>query len=107
MTRIDPWSGTKWNGLGQTRSLPQDWLSRVLAKATLFDGLSKQDLRTVAGLAELRQNVDGVVVVRVGTRGDAMHVILDGSAVMRPTDALMYVKYLEPRHGRPHAPRSA
>ena len=85
MTRIDPWSGTKWNGLGQTRSLPQDWLSRVLAKAALFDGLSKQDLRAVAGLAELRQYVDGVVVVRVGTRGDAMHVILDGRAVMRPT----------------------
>jgi len=85
MTRIDPWPGTKWNGLGQTRSLPQDWLSRVLAKAALFDGLSKQDLRTVAGLAELRQYVDGVAVVRVGTRGDAMHVVLDGSADMRPT----------------------
>jgi CRP-like cAMP-binding protein len=85
MTRIETWHGTKWNGQGQTLSLPQDWLSRALAKAPLFHGLSKQDLRAVAGLAELRQYVDGVAVVRVGTRGDAMHVILDGSAVVQPT----------------------
>jgi len=85
MTRIEAWHGTKWNDQGQPLLLPQDWLSRVLAKAALFDGLSKQDLRAVAGLAELRQYVDGVAVVRVGTRGDAMHVILDGSAVVQPT----------------------
>ena len=84
MTRLDTWHGTKWNGQGQTRSLPQDWLSRVLAKAPLFDGLSRQDLRTVAGLAELRQYVDGVTVVRVGTHGDSMHVVLDGHALVQP-----------------------
>ena len=85
MTRLDTWQGTKWNGQGQIRSLPQDWLSRVLAKAPLFSGLSRQDLRTVAGLAELRQYVDGVSVVRVGTLGDSMHVVLDGHAVVQPT----------------------
>jgi CRP-like cAMP-binding protein len=85
MHRIDVWPGTKWNGQGQARSLPQDWLSRVLAKAPLFDGLSRQDLWAVADLAELRQYVDGVAVVRVGTRGDSMHVVLEGNAVMQPS----------------------
>ncbi len=85
MTRIEAWHGTKWNGQGQAPSLPQDWLSRLLAKAPLFNGLSRQDLRTVAGLAELRQYVDGVAVVRVGTRGDSMHVVLEGRAVVRPS----------------------
>jgi CRP-like cAMP-binding protein len=84
MVKIDAWPGTKWNGQGQTRSLPHDWLSRLLARAPLFGGLSKQDLRTVAGLAEPRQYVDGAAVVRVGTRGDCMHVILEGSAVLHP-----------------------
>lgn len=86
MTRIDAWPGMKWNGQGQTRSLPQDWLARALAEAPLFDGLSKQDLSAVAGLAELRQYVDGVTVVRLGTRGDAMHVILEGGAVVQPAN---------------------
>ncbi len=85
MTRIDAWPGTKWNGQGQSRSLPQDWLSRALARIPLFEGLSKQDLRAVAGLADLRQYVDGVTVVRAGTPGDGMHVVLDGSAVVQPS----------------------
>ncbi|MCX6371870.1 MAG: cyclic nucleotide-binding domain-containing protein [Actinobacteria bacterium] len=84
MTRIDAWPGTKWNGQGQSRSLPQDWLSRALARIPLFEELSKQDLRDVAGLAKLRHYVDGVAVMRLGASGDGMHVILDGNAVARP-----------------------
>ena len=66
MTRIDAWPGTKWNGQGQSRSLPQDWLSRALARIPLFEGLSKQDLRAVADRVVLRQYADGVTVVRAG-----------------------------------------
>ncbi len=85
MTRIDAWPGTKWNGQGQSRSLPQDWLSRTLARIPLFEGLSKQDLRAVADRVVLRQYADGVTVVRAGAPGDGMHVVLDGSAVVQPS----------------------
>jgi len=85
MTRIDAWPGTKWNGQGQSRSLPQDWLSRALARIPLFEGLSKQDLQAVADRVVMRQYADGVTVVRAGAPGDGMHVVLDGSAVVQPS----------------------
>ena len=84
MTRIDAWPGTTWNGQGQTRSLPQDWLARTLARVPLFEGLSKQDLQAVAGRVVLRQYAHGVTVVHIGARADGMHVVLDGGAVVQP-----------------------
>ena len=69
MTRIDAWPGTKWNGQGQSRSLPQDWLSRALARIPLFEGLSKQDLQAVAGARGVALNLERFDAHGVSERG--------------------------------------
>ena len=84
MTQIESRPGTEWNDHGQTRSLPQNWVTLVLAKVPLFGGLSKRDLQTVSGLVVVRQYADGVSVVRLGARADGMHVVLDGNALVQP-----------------------
>ena len=63
-------------------------LQRLLAQTDipLFRGLSKRHLRRVARLAELRQYVGSKPVVRAGSRGDAFHIILDGSAELLMAD---------------------
>jgi CRP-like cAMP-binding protein len=63
-------------------------VQRLLAETDipLFRGLSRRHLKRVARLAELRQYVGSRPVVRAGTRGDAFHVILDGSAEVQTAD---------------------
>jgi CRP-like cAMP-binding protein len=65
-------------------SISKDSLVRSLSGVPLFGSLSKQDLRAVAKLAELRQYADGVAVVRLGGQDGGMHVVLGGRGLVRP-----------------------
>jgi CRP-like cAMP-binding protein len=68
-------------------SSPSD-LQRLLAQMdiSLFKGLPKRHLRRIARLAELKQYLGTVPIVRAGTPGDAFHIIIDGSAEVRAVD---------------------
>jgi CRP-like cAMP-binding protein len=55
------------------------WLP-VLGKVPLFASLPKRHLRRVAALAELRRFKHGAEMVRVGAKGNAFFILLDGSA---------------------------
>ena len=70
------------NGITQT-SDPKEW-TNVLAEVPLFASLSKRHLRHVAGLAKIRRFHDGAAMMRTGDAGDAMYVLLDGRATVRP-----------------------
>jgi CRP-like cAMP-binding protein len=59
------------------------WLP-ILADVPLFRSLSKRHLRRIAAVTELRRFADGTLVIRAGARGDAFHVVLDGTAVILP-----------------------
>lgn len=65
-------------GQGAT-SLHPGWLP-VLSRVPLFQSLSKRHVRRVGHLAEMKRFKQGSQVVRAGARGDALYVILDGSA---------------------------
>jgi hypothetical protein len=68
---------------GKGKALHPGWVP-VLARVPLFQALSKRHLRGVARLAELKRYSPGSQVVRVGARGDAFYVILDGGAQVTP-----------------------
>lgn len=64
--------------------LGHDWLG-TLAEVSLFEGLSKRQLRRVAKLARIRRFAAGSAVVRAGDAGRTFYVLLDGNArVVRP-----------------------
>ena len=73
-----------WYASGRIHSVSKDSLARSLAGVPLFEGLSKQDLKAVASLAELRRYADGAEVVRLGGHDGGMHVVLGGGADVLP-----------------------
>jgi len=58
----------------------------LMARIPLFGALNKRHLRRVIRLAELKRYKAGETVVRVGARGDAFYVILDGQARVETPD---------------------
>jgi len=61
----------------------KEWVG-VLEQVPLFAQLSRRNLRRVADLAAARRFEAGASIIRVGERGDAFYVILDGRADVRP-----------------------
>lgn len=57
-----------------------DWAVRALSGVPLFTGMSRRHLRRVVKLVKVREYGQGVRVVRLGSRGDAFHIVLDGKA---------------------------
>lgn len=84
MTGADTKAPADWYTDGRVHSITKDSLARTLAAVPLFAGLSRQDLKAVAALAEVRRYEDGVAVVRLGERGGGMHVVLGGGGQLRP-----------------------
>ena len=84
MQKGERWGEVRLDVAGWTPHPKPGWLARVLGQIPLFGGLSKDDLRVVADLVQLRHYVTGVSVVRAGARGDSLHIILEGRAAVRP-----------------------
>jgi CRP/FNR family transcriptional regulator, cyclic AMP receptor protein len=61
------------------RPTAKDW-AEVLAGLPLFSGLSKRQLRKIAGLAEFKEFAQGDFVTQAGEAGDAFYLILSGQA---------------------------
>ena len=78
MTGPDTKAPADWYSDGKVYSITKDSLARTLAAVPLFAGLSRQDLKAVAALAEVRRYDDGVAVVRLGEHGGGLHVVLGG-----------------------------
>ncbi len=58
--------------------------ANVLAEIPLFDGLSRRNLRKVAGTARITRFHPSTQIVRSGERGNTFYVVLDGEvSVMR------------------------
>lgn len=55
-------------------------LGPALAAVPLFEGLSKRQLRQVAGLAEPARFMEGHSIVREGESGESFYVMLAGQA---------------------------
>ena len=66
-----------------SEQMGKEWVG-VLERVPLFEQLSKRHLRRVAGLAAAKRFAAGSAIMRVGERGDAFYVILDGEARARP-----------------------
>jgi len=68
----------------EDRGDARGWVN-VLEGVPLFAGLSRRHLKKVAGLGKLRRFHQGAAVVRAGSPGDALYVVLDGEVlVQRP-----------------------
>jgi CRP-like cAMP-binding protein len=88
-----------------------DWAVHALAGVPLFKGVGRRHLRRVIKLIVVREYGDGVRVVRVGSHGEAFHIVLDGKAlvevpggdeiVLKPGDAFGELALID------GAPRSA
>lgn len=61
----------------------REWVA-LLAEVPLFAGLSKRQLRRIAGLGRTRRFEQGALLIRAGDPGDAFYVVLDGTARVRP-----------------------
>jgi CRP-like cAMP-binding protein len=64
-------------------ALHAGWLP-VLGRVPLFSSLSQRHLKRVSRLAEMKRFSKGAQVVREGARGDALYVVLDGTAQVKP-----------------------
>jgi CRP-like cAMP-binding protein len=71
--------GSQKEGAALSATAASEWLP-LIALIPLFGALNKRHLRRVLRLAELKRYKAGETVVRVGARGDAFHVVLDGRA---------------------------
>jgi CRP/FNR family transcriptional regulator, cyclic AMP receptor protein len=67
---------------GTTAADPREW-TNVLAEVPLFASLNGRHRRKVAEAARIRRFHDGMVLMRAGEQGDALHVILDGEVLVR------------------------
>ena len=77
--------GSQEEGAALSATAAMEWLP-LIALIPLFGALNKRHLRRVIRLAELKRYKAGETVVRVGARGDAFHVILDGPARVEAPD---------------------
>ena len=84
MTKADTRPPKDWYADGRIHPVSKDSLARSLAGVRMFEGLSRQDLKAVAALAEVRRYADGTEVVRLGGHEGGMHVVLGGSADVLP-----------------------
>ena len=88
---MSPWSVAEQEWAAQVvqpdlpPSLHPGWLP-VLGRVEMFQSLSKRHLRKVARLTEPKRFKKGADVVRAGSRGDALYVILDGTARVTTPD---------------------
>lgn len=57
-------------------------LETVLGYVPLFRGLSKRQLKHLAGLFEVADYMADATIVREGTKGDAFYVVLEGQATV-------------------------
>jgi CRP-like cAMP-binding protein len=99
--RADPW---------RNQGTP-DWAAHALTGVPLFQGVSRRHLRKIIKLIAVREYGDGVRVVRVGSKGEAFHIVLEGKAlvelpggdeiVLKPGDAFGELALID------GAPRSA
>lgn len=65
-----------------TPSTQPGWATRALAAMPLFSGIGRRHLRRVIKLIAVREYGDGVRVARLGSRGEAFHIVLDGKALV-------------------------
>lgn len=72
--QMDMYSAASWGAEDSA-----DW-AEVLAEFPLFSGLSKRRLKKLARAAWVEEYAAGEFVVMKGDAGDALHVILGGSA---------------------------
>jgi CRP-like cAMP-binding protein len=75
MLNEDVRRGGQWTPHGQP-----DWATHALAAVPLFKGVSRRHLRHIIKLIAVREYGDAVRVVRVGSKGEAFHIVLDGEA---------------------------
>lgn len=79
-----PGGGVVSLALKSGREPPRPTLGRkgiaLLERVPLFEGLSRHQLRRVAGSAEEVRYGEGRPVVHEGARGDAFYVVVEGSA---------------------------
>jgi CRP-like cAMP-binding protein len=59
-----------------------DW-TNVLADVPIFAELSKRHLKKVAGASRIMRFHDGAAIIREGTPGDALYVLVDGEVSVR------------------------
>ncbi len=57
-----------------------DWAVRALAGVPLFKDVNRRHLRRIVKLIVVREYGQGARVVRVGSRGEAFHIVIDGKA---------------------------
>ncbi len=62
---------------------PRLW-TNVLAEVPLFAGLNARHRRKIADAATVRRFADGVVLMKNGEPGEALHVVLDGAVTVEP-----------------------
>jgi len=65
------------------------WTDEQLAKAPIFRGLSKRQLRTVCGLAARIDVQPGKVLAKEGEPGSEFFIILDGKVDVRHGDHVL------------------
>ena len=59
-----------------------DW-TNVLAEVPIFTELSGRHLKKVAGASRIVRFHDGAAIIRAGTPGDALYVLVDGEVSVR------------------------
>ena len=78
--KVDGRLGARRLGCPSRRREIQQEAETLLAQVPLFRGLSRRQLGRVAAVAEHKHCLANSALVRVGTPGDAVYVILDGEA---------------------------
>lgn len=59
-----------------------EW-TNVLAEVPIFSELSRRHLKKVAGASRMMRFHDGAAIIRAGTPGDALYVLVDGEVSVR------------------------
>jgi CRP-like cAMP-binding protein len=59
-----------------------DW-TNVLAEVPIFSELSSRHLKKVAGASRIVRFHDGAAIIRAGTPGDALYILVDGEVSVR------------------------
>lgn len=60
----------------------RDW-TNVLADVPIFSELSSRHLKKVAGASRIVRFHEGATIIRAGTPGDALYVVVDGEVSVR------------------------